>query len=64
MRSKKQIPALTRFLLKWLGGIATILLAVAAFSPNTVDIPLAARPWLFMAFIFWSITICSGVFTI
>ncbi len=48
---------------KWFGLIATILLAVAAFAPDSMHVPAAWRPWEFVLFIFWFVIYASGMFT-
>ena len=54
----------TKFSLSNLAGIiSTIGLTVASVSPNTFNIPLPVRPWLFIFTIAWALLLASGVFS-
>ena len=48
---------------KLAGIISTNGLAAASISPNTFNIPLPVRPWLFMFTIAWALLLASGVFS-
>ena len=51
-----------RRLLKWFGLLSTLVLGALAFSPNTFNVPLSLRPWIFLTFIFWLFAYCAGTF--
>ena len=48
---------------KLIGILSTAGLAAASISPNTFNIPLPVRPWLFMFTIVWALLLASGVFS-
>ena len=50
--------------LKWFGVISTVAWSAAAFVPNTFNVPLNFRPWVFVTFIFWSYGYCAGLFNL
>ena len=52
---------LRRFL-KWFGRLSMLALGAAALSPNTFNVPLNDRPWVFVIFIFWFVAFCAGFF--
>lgn len=49
--------------LKWIGIFSTILLNAAALSPNSFNVPIQVRSWLFVFNIIWFVLVCSGIFT-
>jgi hypothetical protein len=54
----------TKFTLSKLAGIlSTAGLAVASVTPNTFNIPVPIRPWIFMFTIAWTLLVVSGVFS-
>ena len=54
----------TKFSLSKLAGIlSTAGLAAASVAPNTLHIPVAMRPWIFMFTIAWTLLLASGVFS-
>jgi hypothetical protein len=53
-----------RLFLKWFGMASTILLALAAVSPDTLNAPLNWRPWVFLSSIFWVFAFCTGFFSL
>jgi len=50
--------------LKWFGFLSTVLLGTAALVPNIFTVPLYARPWVFLAFVFWLFAFCAGFFNL
>lgn len=50
--------------LKWIGVSSTLVLATAAFVPDMFEIPYPWRPWIFLIFIFWIFTFCTGMFNL
>ena len=48
---------------KLIGIRSTAGLAAASVAPNTFNIPVAMRPWLFMFTIAWALLLASGVFS-
>ncbi len=54
----------TKFSLSKLGGILSVVgLAAASLAPNTLNIPVPLRPWIFMFTIAWTLLLASGVFS-
>ena len=53
-----------RPVVKWFGTLSTIALSSAALAPNIFNVPPHLRPWVFLAFIFWSFAFCSGFFNL
>lgn len=54
----------TKLSLSKLAGIlSTVGLAAASVAPNTFNIPVPMRPWLFMITIAWALLLASGVFS-
>lgn len=54
----------TKLSLSKLAGIlSTAGLITASIAPNTLNIPLALRPWVFMFTIAWTLLLASGVFS-
>ncbi|HRJ58663.1 MAG TPA: hypothetical protein PLV64_20425 [Anaerolineales bacterium] len=54
----------TKFLLSKLTGIIfTAGLVSASIAPNTFNIPIPMRPWIFMFTIAWTLLVVSGVFS-
>ena len=51
-----------RRIARWFSFLSTLILAVLAFSPERFNVPLNMRPWIFLAFIFWSFAYCAGIF--
>jgi len=45
------------------GILSTAGLAATSVAPNAFNIPIAARPWLFIFTIAWTILFVSGVFS-
>jgi hypothetical protein len=45
------------------GILSTAGLAAASIAPNTFNIPIPMRPWIFMFTIAWALLIASGVFS-
>jgi hypothetical protein len=45
------------------GILSTAGLAGASIAPNTFNIPIPMRPWIFMFTIAWALLIASGVFS-
>lgn len=50
--------------LKSLGLLFTAVLTISVFAPNTINIPIGWRPWLFVIFVFWIVFYVSGLFTL
>ncbi len=48
---------------KLAGILSTTGLAAASVAPNTFNIPIPIRPWLFMFTIAWTLLLVSGVFS-
>jgi len=48
---------------KLAGVLSTAGLAAASVAPNTFNIPLPMRPWLFIFTIAWTVLVASGVFS-
>ena len=46
------------------GGVATLAVFIIGITPATFNIPLALRPWLFLASILWIVVYSSGVFSL
>jgi hypothetical protein len=44
------------------GYISTAMLFTAAFAPNTFEIPVPWRPWIFLASILWAFLFTTGFF--
>jgi len=54
----------TKLSLSKLAGVLTTAgLITASVAPNTLNIPLSMRPWVFMFTIAWTLLIISGVFS-
>jgi hypothetical protein len=53
-----------RRLLKWFGLASTLVLSAGALAPNMFGIPLAWRPWVFLASIFWIFALVTGMFSL
>ena len=54
----------TKLSLSKLAGIlSTTGLAAASVAPNTFNIPIPMRPWLFIFTIAWTVLVASGVFS-
>jgi hypothetical protein len=53
-----------RPVVKWFGTLSTIALSSAALAPSTFNVPPHLRPWVFLAFIFWSFAFCAGFFNL
>ena len=54
----------SKFSLSKLAGIlSTVGLVAASVAPNTFNIPIPMRPWLFMFTIAWTLLLASGVFS-
>jgi hypothetical protein len=51
-----------RLLVRWFGILSTLALGAAALSPDTFNVPLQWRPWIFLTFIFWFFAFCGGLF--
>jgi hypothetical protein len=51
-----------RQLVKWFGIASTIMLVIAAITPDTINIPLNWRPWVYLTAIFWIFAFCTGTF--
>jgi len=51
-------------LLKWFGILSTVILGAAAFAPDTFNVPLSFRPWIFLTFTFWFCAFCAGFFNL
>lgn len=62
MKSNKTSPL--KSLLKAIGLVGTMTLALAAFAPDMLNVPQSMRPWLFITFIFWFVLYSSGMFTL
>ena len=45
------------------GVLSTAGLAAASVAPNTFNIPIPMRPWLFIFTIAWTVLVASGVFS-
>ncbi|GJQ34855.1 MAG: hypothetical protein JETCAE01_08650 [Anaerolineaceae bacterium] len=45
------------------GILSTAGLAAASVAPNTFNIPVPVRPWLFIFTIAWTLLMTSGVFS-
>jgi len=50
-------------LFKIAGILSTAGLAAASVAPNTFNIPVPVRPWLFIFTIAWTLLMTSGVFS-
>ncbi len=50
--------------LKIFGYISTMAWTAAALAPNTFNVPLNFRPWVFVTFIFWFFSFCAGLFNL
>ncbi len=48
---------------KLAGIISTATLITASLAPNTLNIPVPMRPWIFLFTIAWTLLIVSGVFS-
>lgn len=44
-------------------GLSVIGLGAASFAPETLHIPVSARPWVFLFSIVWMLLMASGVFS-
>ena len=54
----------SKFSLSKLAGIlSTVGLVAASVAPNTFNIPIPMRPWIFMFTIAWTLLVVSGVFS-
>lgn len=53
-----------RLPLKVFGVISTAAWGAAALIPNTFNVPLNFRPWVFLTFIFWFFGFCAGLFNL
>ncbi|HNA88089.1 MAG TPA: hypothetical protein PK414_00980 [Anaerolineales bacterium] len=51
------------FLSKLTGILSTAMLITASIAPNTLNIPMSFRPWIFMGAVAWTLLIVSGVFS-
>jgi hypothetical protein len=51
-----------RRLWKWFSILLTFAWGAAAFAPDAFNVPLPFRPWIFVSFIFWFFTFCTGFF--
>jgi hypothetical protein len=45
------------------GALSVLVLGIASVSPDTLQIPLVYRPWVFVFTIAWIFLITSGVFS-
>jgi hypothetical protein len=48
---------------KWVGYLSTIAVLFVAITPNTWNIPILFRPWIFLGAVIWIVTFSSGVFS-
>lgn len=48
---------------KFAGVLSVLVLGIASVSPNTLQIPLIYRPWVFIFTIAWTLLVVSGVFS-
>lgn len=48
---------------KYFGVVSTVLLGVAALTPDVFRIPATLRPWVFVTFVFWSFLFSTGQFS-
>lgn len=56
MKTKLSLSKLT-------GILSTAALITASIAPNTLNIPMSLRPWIFMGAVAWALLIVSGVFS-
>jgi len=47
---------------KWFGYASTVILSVGAVTPQTFDIPILWRPWIFLASVLWLFLFSTGFF--
>jgi hypothetical protein len=48
---------------KWLGYASTAILLFGAVAPQTLNIPLQWRPWVFLVSILWIFLFSTGSFS-
>ncbi len=54
----------TKLSLSKIAGIfSTAGLIAISVAPNTLHVPVALRPWIFMLSIAWTLLVVSGVFS-
>jgi hypothetical protein len=49
-------------ILQWFGRLSALVLGVATFASNALQISAGLRPWVFVAFILWVTAFALGVF--
>ena len=53
-----------RLPMKVFGVLSTVAWSAAALAPNTFNVPLNLRPWVFVTFVFWFFGFCAGLFNL
>ncbi len=53
-----------RPLVKWFGLLSTIVLGALTFAPDTFNVPMHLRPWVFLTFVLWFFAFCAGLFNL
>jgi hypothetical protein len=46
------------------GLLSTLVLVALALAPDTFNVSLGLRPWIFITSIFWFFAFCAGMFNL